>query len=87
MTTPAEFYCFVNLEGKSLVTDDEGYFSYWETEFEAIQTVQNILKEAPTFPMKDFGVAKVTVTTTEYTKERKTLFHNIEVIHYFTDLI
>lgn len=87
MTTPSQFYCFVNLHSKDLVTDDEGYFSYWETEHDAIAAVQSILKETPTFPLTDYGVAKVYVTTTQYTKDRSVKYHNIEVIHYFKDLI
>lgn len=84
---PQEFYCFVNLIEEALVTDDDGYFTYWDTEFEAITTVKNILREAPTFPLQNYGIAKVIVTVTEYTKDRQTVFHNINVLHYFKDII
>lgn len=87
MSTPSQFYCFVDLQSKSFVSDDDGYFTYWETEFEVIEAVQDILKKVPTFPMQNYGVAKVHVTTTQYTKDRSSTYHNIEVIHYFTDLI
>lgn len=87
MNTPSIFFCFVNLKDEALVTDDEGYFSYWETEYEAINTVKSIMQETPTFPMHLYGVAKVVVTKTEYTKERSSLYHNIEVLHYFKDLV
>lgn len=87
MSHPSIFFCFVDLENESLIVDSEGYFTYWESEHETISVVEEIMQTNPNLPAHKYGIAKVFVTKTEYTKERSTLYHNIEVIHYFKDVI
>ena len=87
MSHPSIFFCFVDLENESLIVDSDDYFTYWESEHETISVVKEIMQTNPNLPAHKYGIAKVFVTKTEYTKERSTLYHNIEVIHYFKDVI
>lgn len=85
--TPNEYYIFVNIEEKRIVSDEDGSYAYWVTEEEALDVVRKIHTDDPKFDLSKFGIAHVTKTYTEFEPGNEMEFLNIDVLYGFSQVL
>lgn len=81
------YYAFVDMEKRELVTEPDGSYSYWLSADTAIDVVRKVHKEVPSLNISRYGIALITKTFTEFEPGNEMEYLNIDVMYSFSQVI